>query len=101
MPDQGGPRQSEPSASERRRYVPEGEPPPTQCVIEGVAALSNRDPSSMQPLYTAVDPDALDTIFAPPTDAHQNAHVTFEYEGCQVTVQGDGQVLISKADSDS
>lgn len=67
------------------------------AVIDAVAAASGDPPTSIEPLYTAVDPDALDTIFEPRRDesAVNEPLVEFPYHGVrvQVSATGEGRVV--------
>jgi len=76
----------------------------TEGVITAVAEFSGYDPvpdvgansdRAMEPLYEAVDPDALDTLFEGAT-ADQTCEVTFQYMGYDVTVQNGTEISISR-----
>ncbi|ELY38289.1 HalOD1 output domain-containing protein [Natronorubrum tibetense] len=86
---------SDPSSPPERAAVP------TQAVIEAVAAregvdVTDVEPPAYEPLYTVVDPAALDRLFLTPSGARSNACVTFEYEGYEVAVYGDGHVDVTE-----
>lgn len=69
-------------------------------VIEAVSEATGKDPVDMQPLYEAIDPDALDQLFHSNTTRSPRAtdgYVAFQFEGRTVTVHGDGQVIVSSA----
>jgi hypothetical protein len=71
---------------------PHGEDP-SSSVIAAVADEVGIDPSELpEPLYEAVDPDALDSLFAG-TDSGPGS-VTFLYCGCEVTVTSDDEVSV-------
>lgn len=71
---------------------------PSTAVVEVVASASNRDPMSIEPLYDAIDPDALDTIVADAeTRADGDVTVEFTFDGYEVTVSTDGSVLVRPA----
>ncbi|MFD1515170.1 HalOD1 output domain-containing protein [Halomarina rubra] len=63
-------------------------------VVTAVGEALDADPTAVAPLYHSIDPDALDTLFAPADDASM-ARLMFEHEGCSVDVRGDGEVLVS------
>lgn len=68
----------------------------SDTVVTTVAAATGVDPLELDPLYTVVDPDALDRIFqpsigSPPTDLE----LRFSMAGCQVTVHADGEVAVT------
>ena len=63
---------------------------PSVRVVNAVAAKTDADPLTMKPLYDVVDPDALDRLVA----AEVAGHVQFVYDGHEVTVHGDGSVVV-------
>lgn len=64
-------------------------------VIEAIASTKGVPADQLDPLYSVVDPDALDRLLSPTSrDSHRNGRVTFEYEGCIVVVKRDGQLEI-------
>lgn len=69
--------------------------PPSGKVIERVAALKDTEPTELdQPLYEAIDPDALDSLFTPKRDrtARGGGEIQFMYCGCSVIVTPNGDV---------
>lgn len=65
-------------------------------VIDGVSEATGLGPLELNPLYDVIDPDALNAIFSPangrqPTDAE----LRFTMEGCEVLVEGDGNVVVT------
>ncbi|MFB1062412.1 HalOD1 output domain-containing protein [Natrinema sp. H-ect4] len=58
---------------------------PTNAVIEAVAEATDSDPLDLPPLYEAVDPDALNTLF---DSSETSGQVSFPYAGFEVTVRG-------------
>lgn len=69
------------------------DPPPSTAIVEAVSASADRSAVSLPPLYEAVDPDALDALFA---DSQTFGAVTFEYAGHDVTVRADGRVEVTQ-----
>jgi hypothetical protein len=67
---------------------------PTMAVVEEVAAATGRDPNDLDPLATAVDTDALDALVTRANSTNGLTHVSFSYEGMNVTVDSGGLVLI-------
>lgn len=69
---------------------------PSQAVVERVAALEDVDQTELDPLFGAIDPDALDTLVG--TTGHSDAalQIEFAYHGYDVTVTGDGVVHIDE-----
>lgn len=76
-------------------YDPGGETPVSTVVVDGVAAVTDRDPTAIDPLESVVDTDALDRLFAPTAEANRPAgRVEFPFDGCSVTVTAEGTVRI-------
>jgi hypothetical protein len=69
---------------------------PSTVVIETVAVASGREPTGIEPLYEAIDPDALDELFRSNGDVPvgDGITVTFEFGGQSVTVHGSGAVVV-------
>lgn len=63
---------------------------PSDAVVAAVAAVTDRDPLSLPPLADAIDPDALDGLFA--TATGPGGRVAFAFAGFDVVVTGDGGV---------
>ena len=61
-------------------------------VVEALADSLDTDPVELEPLYHAIDPEALDQLFQENTP--MSARVEFTYGGHTVEVQGDGAILI-------
>lgn len=69
----------------------------TERVVTAVAAEQDTDPLELGRLADVIDPEALTELFG---DTHSGAsrstgQVVFEYEGCTVTVDGNGGVAVS------
>lgn len=69
---------------------------PSVTVVEAVADREGREVSELPPLRTAVDPEALDELFAPRHDGtpRERGEVTFVYCGYLVRVRADGRVTL-------
>lgn len=69
----------------------------SQAIVEAVAAEVGTDPLDLEPLYRAVDPDALDSLTADrdPRDGRSEAVVEFSYAGCDVLVS-DGAIQVTE-----
>ena len=65
------------------------EEPVSMAVVRAISATDGRDPQSVPPLTTVVDPDALDLLFAPRHDGEPRpgGRVSFVYEDYCVTVE--------------
>lgn len=73
---------------------------PSERVIETIAAREGVDPIDLdEPLYTAIDTDALDALVeaADPDAGRSPVHVEFRYHGYDVTVTADGDVHLSRS----
>lgn len=67
---------------------------PAECVVEAVAELTGSVPTDLQPLHEVVDYDALNELFHAEGPAMSAATlVQFQFEGCAVTVHGNGWVV--------
>ncbi|GAB3032790.1 HalOD1 output domain-containing protein [Natronobiforma cellulositropha] len=63
-------------------------PSVTETIIEHVADADGRDPLELPPLWDAVDPEALETLFAPTKSGGVRAgRVEFAYCGYWITVE--------------
>ena len=72
-----------------------GEPHPSERVVEAVAAIEGCDPLLLEPpLYQAVDPDALDSLFPDRQQPTGAGRVSFTYLGHDVVVYDDGSVTV-------
>lgn len=50
--------------------------------------------TELAPLYEYMDPDALHEFVASMRDRDTETSITFRYEGHDVTVRGDGEILV-------
>ena len=68
---------------------------PSVAVVEAVAAITDRDPTTVPHLHRYVDPDALNALVEGSAgDGGANLRVSFTYDGIAVTVGGDGTVEV-------
>ena len=73
-----------------------GATPPSRAVVKAVAQAADRDPSALEPLYEAIDPDALDAIYRSRRETQSSAlRVSFSYASFEVTVGPTGAVEVS------
>jgi hypothetical protein len=74
----------------------------TDAVLTAVAACRERDELALPPLYSVVDPDALDALFttAAGDESPRTGTVAFDYAGCRVTVERRGTVVVEPTDAD-
>ncbi|WP_306058174.1 HalOD1 output domain-containing protein [Natronococcus wangiae] len=81
--------------------APGGGGKPTQAIIEAIARhegvdVTEVEPPAYEPLYTVVNPEALDSLFRTASDAATaDAHVSLEYAGYDITVHSDGRVDVT------
>lgn len=66
------------------------------AVVRSVAAVSGEDPVEMDPLYDAVDPDALDSLYRSSRRTQNETKLTieFSYNGYRVRLSGDGELSL-------
>ena len=58
-----------------------------------VATVLGKEPERLAPLYSSIDVDALEELFPESTNTPQeSSHVSFNYEGFEVTVFGEGRI---------
>ncbi|WP_135364003.1 HalOD1 output domain-containing protein [Halosimplex halophilum] len=70
------------------------------AIVEAVGAETGRDPLDLDPLYSALDTEALERVVSPDRGADPPAgHLRFRYESCDVTVTGDGRVTAARREN--
>ena len=84
------------SSSTNRQVVfqPQDESVP-ETVLTGVASLKQVDQLELPPLNEAIDPDALDALFAPRADGAERASdvtIFFTYAGYEVRIETGGAI---------
>lgn len=67
---------------------------PSASIVRAVAAVRGTDPTTMRPLYEVVDTNAVDRLFDRGPRARPE-RLSVHYEGCAVTIYGDGQVVVA------
>lgn len=68
----------------------------SETVVTAVAAATGVDPLDLEPLYSVVDPDALNSMFCPSVGSPPDSlEVQFSMAGCRVVVRGDGEVAVT------
>ncbi|MFC6785258.1 HalOD1 output domain-containing protein [Halobaculum halobium] len=71
----------------------------SHVVIESVAAATECSAHQLPPLHEAIDPDALNNLFASEgrTGGRSGGgHVSFRYHGCTVTVHASGRSVVER-----
>lgn len=71
--------------------------PLSRRIVERVADAEGVDPVELDPLYTVVDPDALDSLFQPRLASRDGpgGELWFEYHDYEVRVGADGRVTLA------
>lgn len=82
------------SATVRTQFDQE-KTPASMAVIATLAEVMDADPVELNPLYSTVDPDALDALVRVRTRTNGDIHVTFTHEGHAITVYSYGVVAIT------
>ncbi|MFC7018251.1 MULTISPECIES: HalOD1 output domain-containing protein [Haloarcula] len=68
----------------------------SEQVVRAVADHRGVDPGSLeQSLYSVINPDALDALFAHTTGESGVRRLQFQYLEHEVTVEGDGTVTVT------
>lgn len=65
------------------------------AVVEQVAKFKDEKPGALEPpLNDVIDPDALDSLFAPTGTSARDGTITFDYSGCRITVEDTGDIVV-------
>jgi hypothetical protein len=67
----------------------------SQRIVQAVADAEGVDQMDLTPLYTAIDPDALETLFEPQlrgASGRVHGEIRFSYHGYEVRVSAAGEV---------
>lgn len=82
------------------RYCWESPVPLSTVIVELVAEVTDADPLGLGQLGRAVDPEAMDVLFASTGDypgGHDAAsRLAFRYEDIHVTVEADGMIRLER-----
>lgn len=69
----------------------------SETVVDAVADAKDVDPLDLDPLYDAIDPDALDSLFGRSAGSGGSlTELRFAMAGCEVLVHGDGEVVVTQ-----
>lgn len=73
--------------------------PLSMAVVKLVADAEGVQPTALRPLYSAIDPDALDSLFEQSTEGGPSflGQVQFRYHGYDVCVDENGRVTLTEA----
>jgi len=72
---------------------------PSEAVVEALADAKGVDPLELDPLYDAIDPDALDALFDGAADGRRQGRVEFRTAGYRVEVTATGRVHLTSLDA--
>ena len=68
----------------------------SETVVTAVADAKGVDPLDLDPLYDAIDPDALDSLFSTSPGASASpTELRFEMGNCEVVVREGGTVTVT------
>jgi len=70
---------------------------PSTMILDMISDFEGVDPVELTPpLYSVIEPEALDALFHPATSGmpHTSGYVQFEYRGYKIRVQSDGEIEI-------
>ncbi|WP_226012265.1 HalOD1 output domain-containing protein [Halomicrobium salinisoli] len=72
----------------------------SQAVVHTLAHVRGVEPTNLDVrLFDAVDPDALDDLFAPADGASERSgSVAFEIAGCRIEIHGTSRVLVTPSE---
>lgn len=75
--------------------------PLSQRVTTEVAKELDTDPLEIEPLYNAIDPDALNRLFESPAGEgmRRSGQVNFTLAGCEVSVYSTGSVEVTSLEN--
>lgn len=70
----------------------------SESIVSAVANAKAVSPLDLPPLYSSIDPDALDAFVASLNDTRgeRGGAVTFAYDSYEVTVTGNGDVSLAE-----
>lgn len=75
----------------------------TTRVVKRIAIMEGVDPLELQPpLYSIIDIDAVEDLFASVADDRSDGTISveFEYQGYQVTIESDDEVYVRVKQTD-
>ncbi|WP_245547743.1 HalOD1 output domain-containing protein [Halovivax ruber] len=74
--------------------------PTSLRVVDAVADERGVEPMGLDPLYEAIDPDSLDSLFPPAPERPEatSRSIAFTFAGYQVTIDGAGAIDVTELD---
>lgn len=74
----------------------------SDSVSEAVAVALGADIGELEPLYTVIDPDALNQLFESVASTHRmEGTVSFTFNGCTVRVSANGKIVVHSPPGDA
>jgi len=64
-------------------------------IVTTVSTATGEEVNAMEPLYSAIDPDALEALISHRRD--DTLRISFVYEACTITVAGSGEIVVQPA----
>jgi len=74
--------------------------PASMAVIATLAEVMDTDPVELRPLYSTVDPEALDALVQVRDSTTGDIHITFTHEDHQIRVHSYGVITITPPELD-
>jgi hypothetical protein len=70
------------------------EDPDSLCfmIVTTVSTATGEEANAMEPLYSAIDPDALERLIS--RGGGDTVRASFQYEACTVSVAGSGEIVV-------
>ncbi|MFC7157229.1 HalOD1 output domain-containing protein [Halomarina halobia] len=84
------------ATEEPHLYCSASEEALSTAIVEALSTVTGEPVSDLPPLYSVVDPDALDAFVA----SLDRGLVSFTYADCRVAVEEQGIVLVERLDAD-
>ena len=69
----------------------------SNAIVNRVANAEGVEATELTPLYTAIDPDALDALVGGHGRSASSLKIEFSYQGYDVTVTGEGVIHLDGA----
>lgn len=84
---------------EREEYLIQSDEAVTEAVVRAVRTERETDQSKLEPLFSRIDTEALNSLFRSSTDTgvtHTSGTVSFDYEGYHITTDGTETITLSE-----
>lgn len=73
---------------------------PSMAIVMAMAAIRDVEPTELDPLYEAVDPERLDSFLRVEGDVVDAVTLEFSYHGHSIRAHSDGTIEIDLPDAD-